>query len=123
MATHTVRLNDDLTALIAEEATRQRKESGANVTKSDIIREALEDHFDSKRLKRINASIEKMKRDYGELTCWRCEGGYIAIDLPSALVTSINREYGAKRDTELRLLMSLIKPQLERIHPNIILNP
>lgn len=71
-------------------------------------------------LERINASIDKMRRDYGELVTWRCDGGYIALDVPTAFVTSIGRAYGAKRDIELRLLTGLLLPQLERIAPSLM---
>lgn len=70
---------------------------------------------DAARVERINASIDKLRRDHGELVTWRCPGGYIALDVPTAFVTSIGRAYGAKRDIELRLLTGLLLPQLERI--------
>ena len=89
MATHTVRLNDDLTALIAEEATRQRKETGTNVTISDIIKEALEDYFDFSRLKRINYSIDKMEAEYGSLLTWRGVRGCIACSVVTELITRL----------------------------------
>ncbi|PTB98945.1 hypothetical protein C9993_05605 [Marinobacter sp. Z-F4-2] len=83
------------------------------------IDEAL-DTADDARLKRITSSIEKLKRDHGELATWRCPGGYIALDVPTAFVTSIGRAHGAKRDIELRLLTGLLLPQLERIAPSIM---
>ncbi len=81
--------------------------------------EAL-DTADDARVKRITDSIEKLKRDHGELATWRCEGGYIALDVPTAFVTSIGRAYGAKRDIELRTLTGLLLPQLERIAPSLM---
>lgn len=81
--------------------------------------EAL-DAVDDARLQRINDSIEKLRRGHGELTTWRCDGGYIALDVPTAFVTSISRAYGAKRDIELRTLTGLMLPQLERIAPSIL---
>ena len=81
--------------------------------------EAL-DAAEDARLKRINDSIDKLRRDHGELATWRCPGGYIALDVPTAFVTSIKRAYGAKRDIELRLLTGLLLPQLERIAPSIL---
>ena len=83
------------------------------------IDEAL-DAVDDERLKRITDSIEKLKRDHGELATWRCKGGYIALSVPTAFVTSIGRAYGAKRDVELRLLTGLLLPQLERIAPSLM---
>ncbi len=58
--------------------------------------EAL-DTADDARLKRITDSIERLKRDHGELATWRCKGGYIA-----------------------RTLTGLLLPQLERIAPTIL---
>ena len=81
--------------------------------------EAL-DAIDDERLKRITDSIEKLKRDHGELATWRCKGGYIALDVPTAFVTSIGRADGAKRDVELRTLTGLLLPQLERIAPSLM---
>lgn len=81
--------------------------------------EAL-DAVDDERLKRITDSIDALERDYGELATWRCPGGYIALDVPTAFVTSIGRAYGAKRDIELRLLTGLLLPQLERIVPSLM---
>lgn len=81
--------------------------------------EAL-DAVDDERLRRITDSIEKLKRDHGELATWRCKGGYIALDVPTAFVTSIGRAYGAKRDIELRQLTGLMLPQLERIAPSLM---
>lgn len=84
------------------------------------IDEAL-DIADDARLKRITDSIDKLRRDHGELATWRCEGGYIALDVPTALVTSIaHAANDARRDIELRTLTGLLLPQLERI-PNIIM--
>lgn len=84
-----------------------------------LIDEAL-DAADDVSLKRITDSIDRMKRDHGELTTWRCEGGYIALDVPTAFVTSIAREVGARHDIELRHLTGLMLPQLERIPPQIM---
>lgn len=81
--------------------------------------EAL-DTTDDARLKRINESIETLQRNYGELFTWRCKGGYIALDIPSALVASIARENDAKRDIEIRTLTGLLLPQLERISRSIL---
>ena len=82
--------------------------------------EAL-DAIDDAKLKRITDSIEKLKRDHGELETWRCEGGYIALDVPTALITSIaTAPNDARRDIELRTLTGLLLPQLERIAPNIM---
>ncbi|HBK37480.1 MAG TPA: hypothetical protein DDZ35_11940 [Halomonas sp.] len=81
--------------------------------------EAL-DAADDARLKRINDSIDKLKHEHGELATWRCPGGYIALDVPTAFVTSIGRAYGAKRDIELRTLTGLLLPQLERIAPSLM---
>lgn len=39
---HTVRLDDRLTKLVDDEAKRRRLASGENVSKADIMREALE---------------------------------------------------------------------------------
>ncbi|MDK9689191.1 hypothetical protein [Halomonas sp. LC1] len=83
------------------------------------IDEAL-DTADDARQQRIIDSIEKLQRDHGELVTWRCPGGYIALDVPTAFVTSISRAYGAKRDIELRQLTGLLLPQLERIAPSIM---
>jgi len=82
--------------------------------------EAL-DAVDDARLKRITDSIEKLKRDHGELATWRCEGGYIALDVPTAFITSIaTAANDARRDIELRTLTGLLLPQLERITPSIL---
>ena len=81
--------------------------------------EAL-DATDDARLKRINGSIDKLRRDHGELATWRCPGGYIALSVPTAFVTSIARADGAKRDVELRTLTGLLTPQLERIVPSLM---
>ncbi|TDV89205.1 hypothetical protein BDK62_12425 [Halomonas alkaliantarctica] len=76
---------------------------------------------DDARLKRITDSIEKLKRDHGELATWRCEGGYIALDVPTVFITSIaNADNDARRDIELRTLTGLMLPQLERIPPQLI---
>lgn len=84
------------------------------------IDEAL-DTADDARLKRITDSIERLKRDHGELTTWRCDGGYIALEVPTAFVTSIeNAANDARRDIELRTLTGLLLPQLERIAPSIM---
>lgn len=82
--------------------------------------EAL-DIADDAHLKRITDSIEKLKRDHGELETWRCEGGYIALDVPTALITSIaTAPNDARRDIELRTLSDLMLPQLERIPPQLM---
>ncbi len=81
--------------------------------------EAL-DAIDDARLKRINDSIDKLRRDHGELATWRCPGGYIALDIPSAFIASIGRTHGARRDIELRTLTGLLLPQLERIVPSLM---
>lgn len=83
------------------------------------IDEAL-DAADDARQQRIIDSIEKLQRNHGELVTWRCPGGYIALDVPTAFVTSISRAYGAKRNIELRQLTGLLLPQLERIAPSIM---
>lgn len=81
----------------------------------------LLDAADEARLQRIAKSIAKLKRDHGELATWRCKGGYIALDVPTAFVTSIVRAPNdARRDIELRTLTGLLLPQLERI-PHIIM--
>lgn len=81
----------------------------------------LLDAADEARLQRITDSIEKLKRDHGELETWRCEGGYIALDVPTALIASIaNAANDARRDIELRTLTGLLLPQLERIAPSIL---
>ncbi len=64
-------------------------------------------------LERVNASIDKMRRDYGELVTWRSECGQITLDMPSALVTSIRRAAGAKRDIETHILAGLLTPQIK----------
>lgn len=82
--------------------------------------EAL-DAADDARLKRITDSIEKLRRDHGELATWRCKGGYIALDVPTVLVASISRAPDdARRAIELRTLTGLLLPQLERIAPSIL---
>lgn len=82
--------------------------------------EAL-DAVDDERLRRITDSIEKLKRDHGELATWRCPGGYIALDVPTAFVTSIaTAANDARRDIELRTLTGLMLPQLERIAPSLM---
>lgn len=81
----------------------------------------LLDAADEARLQRIAQSIAKLKRDHGELATWRCKGGYIALDVPTALVTSIaHATNDARREIELRTLTGLLLPQLERI-PHIIM--
>lgn len=117
MPTHTVRLNDDLAALIADEATRQRKESGDNISKSDVIREALEDYFDTRRLQRIDDSIEKMEAEYGSLLTWRGARGCIALNLPRELVALIENQDGVGSDIALEKLAGLMVPQMERLTP------
>lgn len=79
-----------------------------------MIDEALDD-ADEARVKRINDSIDRLERDYGELTTWRCKGVNIALGVPPALATSIACADGARRDIELRMLTGLMLPQLERI--------
>lgn len=79
-----------------------------------MIDEALDD-ADEVRVKRIEDSIDRLERDYGELTTWRCAGVNIALGVPSALATSIACADGARRDIELRMLTGLMLPQLERI--------
>ncbi|NYS62601.1 hypothetical protein [Vreelandella salicampi] len=79
-----------------------------------LIDEALDD-ADEARAKRIDDSIDRLERDHGELTTWRCAGVNIALGVPSALITSIARADGARRDVELRMLTGLMLPQLERI--------
>jgi hypothetical protein len=82
--------------------------------------EAL-DAADDARVKRINDSIDRLERDHGELATWRCDGGYIAMELPTAFVTSIaHAANDARRDIELRTLTGLLLPQLERIAPSIL---
>lgn len=84
------------------------------------IDEAL-DAADDARLKRINDSIDKLKHEHGELATWRCPGGYIALDVPTAFITSIaTAANDARRDIELRTLTGLLLPQLERIAPSIL---
>ncbi len=78
------------------------------------------DTADDAWLKRITDSIEKLKRDHGELVTWHCKGGYIALDIPSAFIASIGRTHGARRDIELQTLTGLLLPQLERIAPSIL---
>ncbi|RUR32746.1 hypothetical protein ELY33_05035 [Vreelandella andesensis] len=80
----------------------------------------LLDAADDACLERIAKSIAKLKRDHGELATWRCDGGYIALDVPTVFVASVSRAYGAKRDIELRTLTGLLLPQLERIAPSIL---
>lgn len=103
--------------IIAEYPADQREH--ARDTLIRWIDEAL-DAADDARHQRIIDSIEKLKRDHGELVTWRCPGGYIALSVPTAFVTSISRAYGAKRDIELRLLTGLLLPQLERIAPSLM---
>ena len=78
------------------------------------------DAYDYERSVRITDSIERLRIEHGELATWRCPGGYIALDVPTAFVTSISRAQGAKRDIELRTLTGLMLPQLERIAPNLM---
>lgn len=79
--------------------------------------EAL-DGIDDARLKRIDDSVEKLRREHGELATWRCPGGYIALVMPTALVASISRADGAER--EIEVLTGLLLPQLERIVPSLM---
>lgn len=82
--------------------------------------EAL-DIADDARLQQITDSIDQLKLDHGELTTWRCDGGYIALDVPTAFVTSIeNAANDARRDIELRTLTGLLLPQLKRVAPSIM---
>jgi hypothetical protein len=82
--------------------------------------EAL-DAADDARVKRINDSIDRLERDHGDLATWRSVGGHIALDVPTALVTSIaNASNDARRDIELRTLTGLLLPQLERITPQLM---
>lgn len=81
----------------------------------------LLDAADEARLQRIAHSIAKLKRDHGELATWHCKSGHIALDVPTAFVTSIsNATNDARRDIEIRTLTGLMLPQLERI-PHIIM--
>lgn len=45
---HTVRLDKHLTKLVDDEAKRRRLASGENVSKADIIREALDKYLGKK---------------------------------------------------------------------------
>nr|WP_298059909.1 hypothetical protein [uncultured Halomonas sp.] len=78
--------------------------------------EAL-DAADDARVKRINDSIDHLRRHFGELATWRSPGGYIAIEIPLMLAEVVQREVGARRDIERRLLTGYLLPQLERIEP------
>lgn len=85
-----------------------------------LIDEAL-DAADETRVKRINDSIDRLECEYGELATWRSEGGYIALDVPTALITSIaNASNDARCDIELRTLTGLMLPQLERVSPQLM---
>ncbi|WP_193060849.1 hypothetical protein [Halomonas sp. 3A7M] len=84
------------------------------------IDEAL-DTADDARLKLIADSIDYIKRNHGELATWRCKGGYIALQVPTAFVSSIvNVSSDARRAIELRQLTGLMLPQLHRIAPEIM---
>ncbi|MGO2383074.1 hypothetical protein ACT3OH_19340 [Vreelandella zhanjiangensis] len=85
-----------------------------------LIDEAL-DIADDERLQQITDSIDRLKRDHGELITWRCKGGYIALDVPTEFITSIaHAANDARRDIELRTITGLLLPQLERIAPSIM---
>lgn len=66
-------------------------------------------------LERINASIDKMRRDYGELVTWRSECGHVTLDMPKPLAISAGRAVGPKRSEELRILTALLTPQIDRV--------
>ena len=68
---------------------------------------------EEQKMERLNDSIERMRRHYGELITWRYAG--YKLHVPSALVASINRETGVRRDLELRVLTGVLLPQLEQI--------
>lgn len=105
-------------AIIGEYPTHQQ--GNARDKLIALIDEAL-DAADDERLQRITDSIDRLKRDHGELITWRCNGGYIALDVPTAFVTSIaHAANDARRDIELRTLTGLLLPQLERIAPSIM---
>jgi len=110
-------------AKVAADIISEYPEGQREHARDTLIRwmdEAL-DTADDARLKRITDSIEKLKRDHGELETWRCEGGYIALEVPAAFITSIaNAANDARRDIELRTLTGLLLPQLERIAPSIL---
>lgn len=79
------------------------------------------DVADDERLQWITDSIDRLKRDHGELVTWRCKGGYVALEVPTALITSIaTAANDARRDIELRTLTGLLLPQLERIPPQLM---
>lgn len=105
-------------AIIGEYPEGQREHARDKLVR--WMDEAL-DTADDARLQQITDSIDQLKRDHGELTTWRCDGGYIALDVPTAFVTSIeNAANDARRDIELRTLTGLLLPQLERVAPNIM---
>nr|WP_298059821.1 hypothetical protein [uncultured Halomonas sp.] len=78
-----------------------------------------DDSIDDARLQRITDSLDRL-RHFGDLTTWRCEGGYIALDIPLMLADAVQRGSGARRDIELRLLTGYLLPQLERIPPQLM---
>lgn len=80
--------------------------------------EAL-DVVDDARLERLNDSLDRL-RHFGELATWRSPGGYIAIEIPIMLADAVQRESGARRDIELRLLTDYLLPQMERIPPQLM---
>lgn len=82
--------------------------------------EAL-DAVDDARLKRITDSIEKLKRDHGELVTWHCKGGYIVLDMPLGIINAVGLTVNdAYRLIRIRELTDLLLPQLERIAPSIL---
>lgn len=83
------------------------------------IDEAL-DAADDARVKRITDSIDHLRRHFGDLATWRSPGGYIAIEIPLMLAEVVQRESGARRDIELRLLTGYLLPQMERIAPSLM---
>ena len=105
-------------AIIGEYPEGQREHARDSLVR--WMDEAL-DAADDARVKRINDSIDRLKRDHGELVTWRCKGGYVALDVPTALITSIaTAPNDARRDIELRTLTGLLLPQLERISPQLM---
>jgi hypothetical protein len=113
---HLQRLSKIAAAILSEYPSEER----AHSTLNRWIYEEM-DALDDARLKHINDSIDSLQRDYGELATWRSTGGYIALDLPTALVSSVARPRSpARKDIELRLLVGLMLPQLERIPAPII---
>jgi len=43
--THTVKMDERLSAMLEDEAKRQRMATGEKITKSDVIRQALEQYL------------------------------------------------------------------------------